>query len=174
MLNGEITMIWQSILKNELVSPKLISNVKVEEKDPHGCCEDIKEELISHRGQGGWIAWYFEGVEDYGEQPIDDITCSELKQLLTWCVEESKANAYIHEKPEADHSRSKAGGPIYYEDKVRPENKSHEEANPYFKQLLEQLEKDCPPLEMDNETNTSANYPKDSSSWKEQIKEELQ
>lgn len=152
-------MSWQTSLKNELVSPKLVPKVEVEQKDPDGCCEDVKAELIANidKGENSWIAWYLNLlIEDIG--PIEDLTCSELKEGLAWEIDESKANAYIHEKPERNQTE------------IKPENKEHEQANPFFTQLLQQLEKDCESLVLDDDTNTSINFPKDSSSWKEQLK----
>mgnify|MGYP003657761530 CR=1 FL=1 len=159
---------WQAVLKSELVSPEIKVNVGTAVKDSHNCCEDIKAELVVSRQSGNeedWIAWYINSLDG----AIEDMSCLEIKRFLEWAIEESQANAYIHDKASIDHSRSKAGGPIFYEKEVKPKNKEHEVANPFFTTLLTQFEKDCPSLEMDDEKNTTTNYPKWSSTIKSWI-----
>ena len=105
-----------------------------------GAFEDVKATLKANK-DNGWIGWYIEIITDDLGRTIDDIPYSELKEDLKFLIEESEANASKHEHPAIDHSRSKAGGPIYYEDEVRPENKEHAQANPFFTRQLERLEK---------------------------------
>ena len=115
----------------------------VETLSSDDCCNEVKQAIHTRiqTEHDGWIEWYVDIMTDDGDEPLDSMSCRDLKNQLEWAIGESHANRYIHSKPARDTGVISDG------------DRAHEQANPFFTRMLAKIREDCPDLELISEAD---------------------
>ena len=115
----------------------------VETLSSDNCCDAVKQAIHTRiqTEHDGWVEWYVDIMTDDGDEPLDSMSCLDLKNQLDWAIGESHANTYIHSKPARDTGVISDG------------DKAHELVNPFFTRMLAKIREDCPDLELISEAD---------------------
>ena len=141
-------MSWMKVVKEfplEVFEPSPLAHLRqlgdtdVEPLSSDDCCDEVKQAIHTRiqTEHDGWIEWYVDIMTDDGDEPLDSMSCLDLKNQLDWAIGESHANTYIHSKPARDTGVISDG------------DKAHELVNPFFTRMLAKISEDCPDLELE-------------------------